>query len=532
MAELNPGGRGGFTARRGFLVAVVLVVAMLVVQLVTSISAAILSSRDANAASQQLFGVVGDVTIERVGRYAQAAEDAVGESVLELGRTGAAFNLDAVAANLYDRIHLSPQLGAIKVGWANGDYVELRRDAGGYTLRAIVVEPTRVVTVRTYDESFNLLRSVHEAEDVPYDPTTRPWYVNAVAESGITWTDPYLLFESVTPAVSAAQAARSNGNVVAVVAADLLLDQLAVVLDGLPVGNDGEAFVFDQKGTVVAAPGAYTQRIEAIARNDGRVATREDLGVQPTPTDISDSEFRSYGAYAVVERAFPSKLAAGWVLHLRATRSGLAPSLGAWEKTVVWTTALSALVFLGAVILMIRVWRPLLGMRSRASTDALTGLANRHEFQSLGSRMVASASSDRTPLFLVLVDLDAFKSINDTLGHDAGDAALAAAAEALLDGTRARDLVARIGGDEFAMVQRMDEETDDEVADRVEELRSRVAERLVAIAPGVPNVGATAGYVIDRSGSLKLDGLLRRADGALIHGKAERKGVAYAADGE
>ncbi len=48
---------------------------------------------------------------------------------------GASVDVDAVAANLYDRIHLAPQLGAIKVGWATGDFKELRRAGTGYVLR-------------------------------------------------------------------------------------------------------------------------------------------------------------------------------------------------------------------------------------------------------------------------------------------------------------------------------------------------------------------------------------------------------------
>ncbi len=220
------------------------------------------------------------------------------------------------------------------------------------------------------------------------------------------------------------------------------------------------------------------------------------------------------------------------MLRLRATRAGLAPSLGAWEGTVVWTTALSAFVILGAVVLMMRVWAPLQGLRSRASTDALTGLANRHEFHRLGGRMVASAAAEGRAVCLVVLDLDAFKAINDSLGHDGGDAALAAAARTLLDGTRARDLVARIGGDEFVVVQRVDDESDAEIRAHVELLRSKIAGRLSDVAGEVEGVGATAGFAVERSGAPSLDRLLRRADAALVRGKSDAKGTTYEAPPE
>jgi len=87
-----------------------------------------------------------------------------------------------------------------------------------------------------------------------------------------------------------------------------------------------------------------------------------------------------------------------------------------------------------------------------ATTDELTGVANRRQFLLQLERELASAIRYRSPLSLLLLDLDNFKAINDTFGHSAGDEVLQLVARSLGDCLRAPDLVARLGGDEFAVL--------------------------------------------------------------------------------
>jgi len=91
-------------------------------------------------------------------------------------------------------------------------------------------------------------------------------------------------------------------------------------------------------------------------------------------------------------------------------------------------------------------------LQREASTDALTGLHNRREFEGGMVREMERARRMRVPLSLALVDIDFFKRINDQHGHDVGDRLLRAVADTLKAGIRRSDLVARIGGEEFALV--------------------------------------------------------------------------------
>jgi diguanylate cyclase (GGDEF)-like protein len=90
--------------------------------------------------------------------------------------------------------------------------------------------------------------------------------------------------------------------------------------------------------------------------------------------------------------------------------------------------------------------------RQLADMDALTGLHNRRYFHETLLREVARANRYERELALMVLDLDDFKSINDRIGHLAGDAVLAEAAERLRDVVRSADVACRVGGDEFAII--------------------------------------------------------------------------------
>jgi two-component system, cell cycle response regulator len=87
-----------------------------------------------------------------------------------------------------------------------------------------------------------------------------------------------------------------------------------------------------------------------------------------------------------------------------------------------------------------------------AFTDHLTGLANRRRFERQLEREVARVQRFERPFTLLMIDIDSFKNVNDSFGHDAGDEAIRRIAKVLSEGTRGIDLAARIGGEEFAVL--------------------------------------------------------------------------------
>ncbi|MDJ0337377.1 EAL domain-containing protein [Cryobacterium sp. PH31-O1] len=156
-------------------------------------------------------------------------------------------------------------------------------------------------------------------------------------------------------------------------------------------------------------------------------------------------------------------------------------------------------------------------LEQMAKTDALTGLANRILLnERIQEALQNSTASGKAPAVLVL-DLDSFKAINDTLGHGAGDAVLVEVATRLLSAVRATDTVARLGGDEFAVV--ITESTQNEIL----QIAHRASEKLQdSLRIGSETVWAMAsiGVCISAPGD-SAESLMRDADIAMYQAKGQ-----------
>jgi diguanylate cyclase (GGDEF)-like protein/PAS domain S-box-containing protein len=157
-----------------------------------------------------------------------------------------------------------------------------------------------------------------------------------------------------------------------------------------------------------------------------------------------------------------------------------------------------------------------------AHFDPLTGLANRHQFRSVLAELLEPAFGGPCACAVLCLDLDHFKTINDTLGHAVGDALLQEVAQRLLAGTRRRDMVARLGGDEFAVIL-LGVATADEAA----QLTRRLLEGLQApcdVQGTRIAVQASVGVAMAPHDGAEIDTLLNHADLALYAAKSAGRG--------
>jgi diguanylate cyclase (GGDEF)-like protein/PAS domain S-box-containing protein len=148
-----------------------------------------------------------------------------------------------------------------------------------------------------------------------------------------------------------------------------------------------------------------------------------------------------------------------------------------------------------------------------ARTDSLTALANRHVLQEALEREAGRRSTDKRQLALVLLDLDHFKEINDRLGHPAGDTVLVEVARRLERTVRAGEVLARVGGEEFAWL--LPASNADEAIAAADRARAEIASRPFGRA-GALTMSAGVGLVFTPSDG---DALYRMADRALYEAK-------------
>jgi diguanylate cyclase (GGDEF)-like protein len=166
-----------------------------------------------------------------------------------------------------------------------------------------------------------------------------------------------------------------------------------------------------------------------------------------------------------------------------------------------------------------------LEQRKASLTDSLTGIANRRAFFEFGSPLLERTIADRRPAALLLFDLDRFKEVNDSGGHQTGDSVLQAFSHLVTTTVRPTDLFARVGGEEFALLL-----TDAPIAEAM-----RVAERVrgefarTPLAGLATNVTVSAGVAMANEANRTLSTLLVTADRALYRAKADGRNRVAAA---
>lgn len=152
-----------------------------------------------------------------------------------------------------------------------------------------------------------------------------------------------------------------------------------------------------------------------------------------------------------------------------------------------------------------------------ATTDSLTGLHNRRYFMDTATQEFERARRYQTPLSLLMIDADRFKSINDRFGHHIGDEVLKALAMIGQRQLRETDLFARLGGEEFAILLPQTDLADARVV--AERLRQTIAEHTVDTEQGLLNFTVSLGLSSLSPVTADLDDLLRQADVALYQAK-------------
>lgn len=190
----------------------------------------------------------------------------------------------------------------------------------------------------------------------------------------------------------------------------------------------------------------------------------------------------------------------------------------AFANSMFWQALQLSLAVLGAglalAILAAAVSDMIDDLRRERDLDLLTGILNRRGFQERVSAHLRKHGPSRAAL--ALCDIDNFKSINDTLGHDVGDDVLGEVGRMLRNASRKRDIVGRLGGEEFAVF--LPDTDEQEAVDYAERLRIAIEQNSFAVPEGARQVTASFGVGTLRPGD-SWPSLYKRVDGRLYEAK-------------
>jgi diguanylate cyclase (GGDEF)-like protein len=236
-------------------------------------------------------------------------------------------------------------------------------------------------------------------------------------------------------------------------------------------------------------------------------------GARPQPAPARDGDARSRVGWRLV--ALPLACNVASLVVLAVGWGDEMPVVAAWLAIgcVLAAIARTAVTF--------REVRALNEVRQQARTDELSGLPNRRALLEGARRMLDDATAAR-PAALLLLDLDGFKEVNDSLGHHAGDQLLRQVGPRLRDAIGDGELLGRLGGDEFAVL--LPQASLDEAQERAERLRERILQPFTVEGIRL-HVGVSIGVATAPVPAASVQELLRCADVAMYAAKSAREGV-------
>ncbi|TDP64130.1 diguanylate cyclase (GGDEF)-like protein [Roseateles toxinivorans] len=412
-----------------------------------------------------------------------------------------------------------------------------------------------VMTDRQGRQRVNTLRDFGE----PLPETGTPAELQRVFETGKpVVTDMFIGPVTGKPVIAIGVPVFRQGQVVYSLNVGLSLERIAEVLNRLAMPGHWVAAVLDGTGTIVAR----TRDPEKYVGQKATADVMELLDTEPAEITISSRSMEGIPTYAGLARSSVSN----WSVVVGAPRSAVEAG---FYRSIAWLLASAAAAFtvglwvaasLSARIsgsmralvepalslgsgspteylppsrlketeavsrAIVQAGRMLNDARRQARHDPLTGLPNRLLFDELASNRLAEAHRHGTSLATLAIDLDRFKAVNDTHGHEAGDTVLIAAASRIAGLLRESDVVARLGGDEFVVL------LGDAGQGEAEHVGGKLVAALSAPYPGVvPEVSCSVGIALHPKDGHTVAELCLHADQALYEAKrtGKRRVIVY-----
>ena len=410
-----------------------------------------------------------------------------------------------------------------------------------------------------------------------FDPRDRPWYKAGQGVKTQTWTSIYIDFKTLNLVGTRARRVNGlNGEFEGVVATDLSLQHLNDFLKTLPLTKNGVAFIAEPDGNLIATsrgPHLGKGAVEGNANMNTRLNAADSQDPVIVATYQAVRELMSAGGNrpelfnnaqtgmfvgpdGVVQAGYArlrDQAGLDWIVAVAVPRQDFMQKVTNNVQRTVWLALLACAVIVGIGMFVLNqiagdlrqlavaanglgdgivdakipvertdeigaLAKSFAAMQSQLFTDKLTGIANREAvMRRIEDRIIRQRRrGDGRPFAVLFIDLNGFKLINDSLGHDVGDRALIEIAHRLTHSVRDVDLAARFGGDEFVVVLEDVASLAGANAAR-SKLERQLAEPLACLqeVTGVPQgirTGASIGLALCPADGADIDTLLKHAD--------------------
>ena len=514
---------------------------------------------------------------ETVGRISQAVERHVSGSgaVLETAfPTGinAPEHLESAVNELRARFWLATSMhrdphNYVYYGDKTGHFLGLWRHSDSEAELRLRLDADQPRNIFRFSGIAGKLDRPHREETI-FDPRQRPWYIAGHEAQQHTWTSIYVDFKTLELVGTRARRVNgSDGSFQGVIATDLSLKKINTFLHQLKLSKSGFAFIVEPDGNLIAAsrgphlkkgPDNKNERLNAEASNDPLIVAtyktvRELMTQSDSVTVPRTSVFKTEDDQSIQVGYARVQDDAGldWIIAVAVPRKDFLSGITSNLKTTALLALLVAalIVAIGYAIMgaiakdlnqLIQVTRDVgngvidttvprmrtqelgdlsssfLSMKQRLMTDRLTGLANREAFmRHVEEKFVAKRRTlDHQGFALLFVDLNGFKNINDTFGHDAGDQVLRIVSERMKAALRSEDFLARFAGDEFLVLlegveSRAAAQT---IREMLEAKLTEVISLEAANGPVQALTGAAIGLAIYPTDGRDVDTLIQTAD--------------------
>ncbi|WP_092159846.1 sensor domain-containing diguanylate cyclase [Maridesulfovibrio ferrireducens] len=306
-----------------------------------------------------------------------------------------------------------------------------------------------------------------------------------------------------------------EGNLLGVAGVGLKMDQVACLLKTFTQKYSKNIFLVDPQGVVQVH--ADKQLVESLNIKDIQ-------GLKNIADEVLNMNRNSSAMFKYIQDDEPVHLTArfipefDWFLIVEQKESA---AMRAARDNFIRTLGIGALATLLIIIISILTINHFQGrLENQANTDELTGVANRRSFEKRFDGAMSLYLKTGSPFSVVLLDLDRFKEVNDTCGHNEGDRLLKEISGVINSSIRESDLCARWGGDEFIVLVSGDSSQAVFIAERIRSSveQASVCKDIISIESAVMNVTVSCGVAQYLSGDT-LDSLTLRADKAMYESK-------------